>query len=247
MRSNRAWVTQLLISSGLGLVLGRLFRSWFPCFVQGHGAQRVRFWARARAVRGLGRRAHWARCNLRYNGCSSLPPGAFLLLCSASLPRFVVPVSYAPRSCTLGVGWPPNLFLLCQPVSGGPGGVGGGRLAVLPIPPTCTRSHERAQCGHDAGTLRGTEPCVGAMGGSNFLPTYGGRHVSSMSSVPHACSLVCPYLLAEVRTRLETEDEEVRAAGRTYPTPRGLFVPSAALVEGRARASAPNGPGGGGG
>ena len=59
-------------------------------------------------MRGLGRRARWARCYLRYLGCCYLPPGAFLPLCSASLPLFVVPVSYAPRSSTLGVGWAPS-------------------------------------------------------------------------------------------------------------------------------------------
>ena len=44
---------------------------------------------------------------------------------------------------------------------------------------------------------------------------------------------------------METEDEEVRAAGRTYRTPRRLLAPSAALVEGRAPVLAPNSPGGG--
>ena len=77
------------------------------------------------------------------------------------------------------------------------------------------------------------------------LPSLGGsRHVSAMCSVSRACSLLCPYLLEEVHTGLETEDEEVRAAGRTYRTPRRLLAPSAALDEGRAPVSAPNSPGG---
>ena len=82
---------------------------------------------------------------------------------------------------------------------------------------------------------------------SYILVTYGGgRLVSSESSVARACSLLCAYLLEEVHTRVEAEDEEVQAAGRTYRTPRRLFVPSAALVEGRAHVSAPNDPGEGG-
>ena len=44
---------------------------------------------------------------------------------------------------------------------------------------------------------------------------------------------------------METDDEEVRAAGRTYRTPRRLLAPSAALVEGRAPVSAANSRGGG--
>ena len=78
-----------------------------------------------------------------------------------------------------------------------------------------------------------------------LLPLGGSRHVSAWCSVSRACSLLCPYLLEEVRTRVETDDEEVRAAGRTYHTPRRLLAPSAALVEGRAPVSAPNSPGGG--
>ena len=77
-----------------------------------------------------------------------------------------------------------------------------------------------------------------------LLPLGGSRHVSAWCSVSRACSLLCPYLLEEVRTRVETDDEEVRAAGRTYRTPRRLLAPSAALVEGRAPVSAPNSPGG---
>ena len=53
---------------------------------------------------GIGR----ARCYLHYVSCCCLPPGAFLPLCSASLPLFVVPVPYAPPSCTLAVGWAPG-------------------------------------------------------------------------------------------------------------------------------------------
>ena len=66
-----------------------------------------------------------------------------------------------------------------------------------------------------------------------------------MSSMSRAYSLLCRYLPEEVRTRVETKDDEVRAAGRTYRTPRTLFVPSAVLVEGRALVSAPNSRGGG--
>ena len=57
------------------------------------------------------------------------------------------------------------------------------------------------------------------------LPLGGSRHVSAWCSVSRACSLLCPYLLEEVRTRVETDDEEVRAAGRTYRTPRRLLAP----------------------
>ena len=78
-----------------------------------------------------------------------------------------------------------------------------------------------------------------------LLPLGGSRHVSAWCSVSHACSLLCPYLLEEVRTRVETDDVEVRATGRTYRTPRRLHAPSAALVEGGAPVSAPNSPGGG--
>ena len=77
-----------------------------------------------------------------------------------------------------------------------------------------------------------------------LLPLGGSRHVSAWCSVSRACSLLCPYLLEEVRTRVETDHEEVRAAGRTYRTPRRLLTPYAALVEGRAPVSAPNSPGG---
>ena len=79
---------------------------------------------------------------------------------------------------------------------------------------------------------------------SRCCPLGGSRHVSAWCSVSRAFSLLCPYLLEEVRTRVDSEDEEVRAAGRTYRTPRRLLAPSAALVEGRAPVSAPNSPGG---
>ena len=62
-----------------------------------------------------------------------------------------------------------------------------------------------------------------------------------------ACSLLWPYLLKEVRTRMGLVDDEARAAGRAYSTPRSLLMPSAALVNGRAPILAPNSPGGGGG
>ena len=75
-----------------------------------------------------------------------------------------------------------------------------------------------------------------------LLPLGGSRRVSAWCSVSRAFSSLCPYLLKEVRTRVGTEDEAVRAAGRTYRTPRRLLAPSAALVEGRAPVSAPNSP-----
>ena len=79
---------------------------------------------------------------------------------------------------------------------------------------------------------------------SRCCPLGGSRRVSAWCSVSRACSLLCPYLLEEVRTRVDSEDDEVRAAGRTYRTPRRLLAPSAALDEGRAPVSAPNSPGG---
>ena len=54
----------------------------------------------------------------------------------------------------------------------------------------------------------------------------GSRLALFLTSVTLACSLLCPYLLEEVRIRVETEDEEGQAVGRTYRTPRRLFVPS---------------------
>ena len=79
---------------------------------------------------------------------------------------------------------------------------------------------------------------------SRCCPLGGSRRVSAWCSVSRACSLLCPYLLEEVRTRVDSEDDEVRAAGRTYRTPRRLLAPSAALDEGWAPVSAPNSPGG---
>ena len=82
--------------------------------------------------------------------------------------------------------------------------------------------------------------------GIYVLFTLGGRRlVSAESPLALACSLLWPYLPEEVSTRVDTEDEEVRAAGRTYHTPRRLFAPTAALVEGRAPVSARKSPGGG--
>ena len=77
-----------------------------------------------------------------------------------------------------------------------------------------------------------------------LLPLGGSRHVSAWCSLSRASSLLCPYLLEEVRTRAETDDEEVRAARRIYRTPRRLLAPYAAPVEGRDPVSAPNSPGG---
>ena len=62
-----------------------------------------------------------------------------------------------------------------------------------------------------------------------LLPFGGSRHVSARCSVSRACSLLFPYLLDDVHTRVETEDEEVRAVGTNYRTPRRLLAPSAAL------------------
>ena len=144
----------------------------------------------------------------------------------------------------------------------GGGGVGGGRGALFASPPL----HARRR--HDVGTTQRRGEALGCCGGgggvslwafppcsvvqapysritSRCCPLGGSRHVSAWCSVSRACSLLCPYLLEEVRTRVESEDEEVRVAGRTYRTPRRLLAPSAALVEGRAPVSAPNSPGGG--
>ena len=126
-------------------------------------------------------------------------------------------------------------------------GGGGGALVVVPSLHACRR--------HDASTKQARGEALGRSGGGGvsplglpallhgigsapqdlqpLLPLGGSRHVSAWCSVSRACSLLCPYLLEEVRTRVETDDEEVRAAGRTYRTPRKLLAPSAALVEGR--------------
>ena len=103
---------------------------------------------------------------------------------------------------------------------------GGGGVSPLGLPALL---HGKGSAPHDLQPL---------------LPLGGSRHVSAWCLVSRACSLLCPYLPEEVRTRVETDDEEVRAAGRTYRTPRRLLAPSAALVEGRAPVSAPNSPGG---
>ena len=146
------------------------------------------------------------------------------------------------------------------PPSGGRGWVGGAG-APLSSPPRCTHVAGTTQARHK----HGVRHSAAAVGGGGFplglpallhgigsapqdhqplLPLGSSRHVSAWCSVSRACSLLCPYLLEEVRTRVETDDEEVRAAGRTYRTPRRLLAPSAALVEGRAPVSAPNSPGG---
>ena len=143
---------------------------------------------------------------------------------------------------------------------GGGGGWGGGG-APMSSPLRCTHVAGMTQARHK----HGVRHLAAAGGGGGFplglpallhgigsapqdhqplLPLRGSRHVSAWCSVSRACSLLCPYLLEEVRTRVETEDEEVRAAGETYRTPRRLLAPSAALVEGRAPVSAPNSPGG---
>ena len=136
-------------------------------------------------------------------------------------------------------------------------GGGGGALVVVPSLQACHR--------HDASTTQARGEALGCSGGGGvsllglpallhgigsapqdlqpLLSLGGSRHVSAWCSVSRACSLLCPYLLEEVRTRVETDDEEVRAAGRTYRTPRRLLAPSAVLVEGRALVSAPNSPG----
>ena len=47
-----------------------------------------------------------------------------------------------------------------------------------------------------------------------LLVTHGGsRLVSADSSLARACSLLCPYIPEDVRTRVPTVDDEVRAAG----------------------------------
>ena len=124
------------------------------------------------------------------------------------------------------------------------GGAGGGVFVRWFFPahllPSGPHSQERARCN----SVRAQSQCVGAVGGMTSLPYGGSRQVSPMSSVSRAYSLLCRYLPEEVPTRVETEDEEVRAAGRTYRTPRRNFAPSAALVEGRAPVLAPNSPGG---
>ena len=141
---------------------------------------------------------------------------------------------------------------------GGVWGGGGGALVVVPSLHACRR--------HDASTTQARGEALGCSGGGGVSPLGlpallhglgsapqdlqpllslgGSRHVTAWCSVSRGCSLLCPYLLEEVCTRSEMDDEEVRAAGRTYRAPRRLLAPSAALVEGRAPVSAPNSPGG---
>ena len=142
---------------------------------------------------------------------------------------------------------------------GGGGWEGEGRPCRLPFVARMSQARRR----HNTSTGRGTWLLRGGGGGfplglpallhgmgsapqdhQPLLPLGGSRHVSAWCSVSRACSLLCPYLLEDVRNRVETDDEEVRAAGRTYRTPRRLLAPSAALVEGRAPVWAPNSPGG---
>ena len=145
------------------------------------------------------------------------------------------------------------------PPSGGRGWVGGGG-APTSSPLRCTHVAGTTQARHKHGVRHlaaaggggvplGLPALLHGIGSAPqdhqpLLPLGGSRHVSAWCSVSRACSLLCPYLLEEVRTRVETDDEEVRAAGRTYRTPRRLLAPSAALVKGRAPVSAPNSPGG---
>ena len=141
----------------------------------------------------------------------------------------------------------------------GGGGVCGGGGAPVVFSPVARML--QARCKHDASTRRGTWlqwggaplfglPAVLLGTGSapqdlrSQLPLGGSRHISARCSVSRACSLLCPYLLEEVRTWVDSEDEELRAAGRTYRTPRRFLAPSNALVEGRAPVSAPSSPGG---
>ena len=78
------------------------------------------------------------------------------------------------------------------------------------FPPLPTAGSEQ-----DANTVRAQieaqSPASGPPEGITSLPYGGSRQVSLMSSVSRAYSLLCRYLLEEVRTRMETEDEEVRA------------------------------------
>ena len=163
------------------------------------------------------------------------------------------------RGGGLAVCHPSSPLLPCVRIPGGAEVCGGGG-APLSSPLRCT---------HVAGTTQarrkhGVRHLAAAGGGVSplglpallhgigsapqdhqpLLSLGGSRHGSESCSVSRACSLLCPYLLEEERTRVETEDEEVRAAGRTYRTRRRLLAPSAALVEGRAPVAAPNSPGG---
>ena len=130
---------------------------------------------------------------------------------------------------------PPALFFWCR----GWGICGGGLSGASRPTHRCTQQR--------ASTKRSNGACIRVGGGHQvsvyILVTHGGSClVSAESLVSRACYLLCPYLPEEVRTRKETEDEEVRAAGRTCRTPRRLLATSVALVEGRAPALAPNSP-----
>ena len=190
------------------------------------------------------RRGLHGACPLRARSC-----GSSRHRCLPTLPR-----------CPRGGGSLVASPLPALPALGGAGMGGGGRCALFVSPPLHARRRQ------DVGTTQSRGEALGCCGGGGgfrlglpallhglgpaaqdnqpLLPLGGSRHVSAWCSVSRACSLLCPYLLEEVRTRVETEDEEVRAAGRTYRTPRRLLAPSATLVEGRAPVSAPNSPGG---
>ena len=176
---------------------------------------------------------------------------ALSFLCLPTLPR-------RPRGGGGGGAFRP-LPSRIRPRGGGGGGGGWGALfAFHPL-------HARRR--HVVGTAQPRGEALGCRGGgggvslwafppcsmvkaphsritSRCCPLGGSRRVSAWCSVSRACSLLCPYLLEKVRTRVDSEDDEVRAAGRTYRTPRRLLAPSAALDEGWAPVSAPNSPGG---
>ena len=167
------------------------------------------------------------------------PPGlARRVPSSGTVVRFVPP-PLPPHPAALpsggGVACRLPLFRTPRPRGGGDGW--GGRCALFVSPPLHARRRQ------DVGTTRSRGEALGCCGGGGgsfrlglaallhglgpaaqdnqpLLPLGGSRHVSAWCLVSRACSLLCPYLLEEVRTRVETEDEEVRAAGRTYCTPR---------------------------
>ena len=192
------------------------------------------------------------------------PPGLARRVPSSGTVVWFVPLPLPPHPAALPSGGGGSLVaspLPALPALGGAGMGGGGRCALIVSPPlharrrqdvgtTQSRDEALGCCGGGGGFLLGLPALLHGLGpaprdNEPLLPLGGSRHVSAWCSVSRACSLLCPYLLEEVRTRVETEDEEVRAAGRTYRTPRRLLAPSAALVEGRAPVLAPNSPGGG--
>ena len=148
--------------------------------------------------------------------------------------RYLLTLPLCPRGGGGGAFRPPPY--LHPPPLGGRRCVcgGGGALVVFPSLHACPR--------HDASTTQARGEPLGCSSGGGvsplglsallhgigsapqdlqpLLPLGGSRHVSARCSVSRACSLMCPYLLEQVRTRVETDDEEVRAAGRTYRTPR---------------------------